>query len=276
MKKIYFTFPCSKVGFIVKTDSEEVLNFLNFFYHLEYYWDDRSTKNSIVYIEALLDKKKIQLVQDSKYIGALDHITDATTMFLNINSIVRSKLKFYDGWNPYHGAAVNVGEHTFLFLGHTKSGKSTLTAFLANQQDATIISEDIVLINYDTLEVKPYCRPIILREGGFNILKDKYGFQLENFVALDFSFERKYVCSVKPPSDDLTYYATCSFVLALKNTDVNVEKVSRNEKYLLHSYTHNTLPQNIKSSIKLDRTLPMYRLEYCDLREVYCFLKTYK
>lgn len=72
-----------------------------------------------------------------------------------VERIIERYFIFEDDWNVYHGAAFSIDGITFLFLGKSQSGKTTLSAFLAWQKNVTYLAEEYVIINIKTKEVIP-------------------------------------------------------------------------------------------------------------------------
>ena len=77
-----------------------------------------------------------------------------------------------------HGAAVEYNGYAYIFLAPTTTGKTTLTAYLTNDNFG-YITEDCILIDRQTLTVYPYACPVHLRSGGVEVLQ-RYGITIPN------------------------------------------------------------------------------------------------
>ena len=88
-----------------------------------------------------------------------------------ICDFIHRECAFIDGIVAFHGAAVEVSGKAHLFLGETKSGKSTLTAFLT-LCGLPYVTDDCIEIDKDTMCVSANtAKPIMLREGGYQALQ---------------------------------------------------------------------------------------------------------
>ena len=69
-------------------------------------------------------------------------------------------------------------ENIIAFLAQRGTGKTTLSAYLSQDVNWQIISEDMLIVNYNTLDLYASARKLLLRENALEILC-KYGFSLE-------------------------------------------------------------------------------------------------
>ena len=69
-----------------------------------------------------------------------------------------------------HGGAVEHNGGAVLLLAPSTTGKTTLTAYLTHLGFG-YITDDCILLDRKSFAVHPYCAPVHLREGGFDVLK---------------------------------------------------------------------------------------------------------
>jgi len=70
-----------------------------------------------------------------------------------------------------HAGVVVKNSSAHMFMGPTEAGKSTLTAYLCSN-GFEYYSDDIAIIDRKELNVYPYPRPVLLRNGGVSVLKN--------------------------------------------------------------------------------------------------------
>ena len=75
---------------------------------------------------------------------------------------------------PLHGSAVHLLDQNLIFVASSGVGKSTLVAFLILSGDASLISEDMSILNTESLNLEPIPRNILLRKNGYDILAKMY------------------------------------------------------------------------------------------------------
>lgn len=267
MKK-FITFPHSKVIYAITTIRLDVLEMLHAVFDL---LDSANVENydRLICIETISEADTVVHIEDDQIVATYSNMGEKNMCFIKIVEIIRNTLEFEDPWNPYHGTAIEFGEKTYVFLGASGSGKTTLAAFLGSQPKVSIVAEDMVLINYATLEIEVYDRPLLLRQNGYNVLKDKYNICFKNARPIQMSYETKIVTPFRPAITTKKYYAYCGIVLNLEDTSLKLQTITDTGKFILHSYLHNTIVKNIKSAVYLDKKLPLYKMHYKDLSEVY-------
>ncbi|MCK5759458.1 MAG: hypothetical protein KAH14_10230 [Clostridiales bacterium] len=106
-----------------------------------------------------------------------------------INTIYKTS-KPKSGYTLLHAAAVALDKTAFILAGKTQSGKSTLTAYLCNN-GFTYLTDDITVIDNKTLEVLPYRKSIMLRQGSLDVLK-KHGIHINTNKYVAWNNESRY------------------------------------------------------------------------------------
>jgi len=79
--------------------------------------------------------------------------------------------KIVPGIFALHAGGVSRGNKAYIFCAPTTTGKTTLTAYLA-ERGMAYISDDCVFINMHDFTVSPCHMPIHLREGGYTVLRE--------------------------------------------------------------------------------------------------------
>lgn len=105
------------------------------------------------------------------------HFFRVISAYQEIERILYENTKYDDHILALHGAAIEWGNMAYLFLAPTMSGKTTLTSFLVNQGFG-YLTDDCILLDQNNFLVHPFSTPIQLRNGGKNILREKYGYSM--------------------------------------------------------------------------------------------------
>lgn len=263
----YIDFPHSIVNYSITSCSNELMSMMEAVYFLSD--DNNMTCDNTVNITVNQDPINVFVSRSGERIESFLNISNIHLCFIKITEIIRNTLEFENGWNPYHGTAISHEHITYVFLGESRSGKTTLAAYLANYRDMQIVAEDLVLINYNTFEIATYKRPLLLRSGGYNLLTKKYGIDFVDVRPINISYETKMLIQSNYANDNVKYYASCAIILELSKAPINIYPIKEKGRYLIHSYLHNTMLKNTVSAILIERQLPLYRMSYYDLAEVY-------
>lgn len=112
-----------------------------------------------------------------------------------IINIMRTNRVFNKNIFAIHGAAVAHNNETYLFLAATTSGKTTLTGYLTTYGFG-YLTDDCILLDKESFQVYPFCTPVQLREGGYNILKS-LGYLPDNVEFLNDTSIKRYVYTPK-------------------------------------------------------------------------------
>lgn len=102
-----------------------------------------------------------------------EHFCRVNSAYQEIEQILFETSKYDDHIFALHGAAIEWRDMAYLCLAPTMSGKSTLTSFLVNQGFG-YLTDDCILLDRNNFLVYPFSTPIQLRNGGIEILREKY------------------------------------------------------------------------------------------------------
>lgn len=106
-----------------------------------------------------------------------------------------------------HAAVIEKDGLAVVMPAQPGSGKSTLTATLV-QQGWRLLSDELALIDLDTLHAVPMPRPIGLKNQSIDIIKQRYPDAIMGIVSSDTL--KGSVCHLKPPVDSvLKQHVTC-------------------------------------------------------------------
>ena len=185
-----------------------------------------------------------------------------------LDIMIRSNLVFENEWEAYHGSVISKNNISYLLLGESMSGKSTLTTYLIKKEKFKLVSEDIVILNYKTGDVCPVIRNINLRKKGYHLLLSK---NVLNEKDCEYADETdRYIFS--PARDEII----CSeeqiikkcFILHL-NKEYTGKKINKNFfVYLINSYIENMVNKKVKPALTLIQNIPTYDLYYYELAGV--------
>lgn len=116
---------------------------------------------------------------------------DTENPLLRLDNILFDTTIYDESVIPLHGAAVEYGGRTYVFLAPTTSGKTTLISYLIHN-GMGYITEDCVLLDKQTFGVYPYPCPVHLRDGGVEVL-NRYGITISDMKELDTHAGTRYV-----------------------------------------------------------------------------------
>lgn len=166
---------------------------------------------------------------------------------------------------PLHGGAIAVGNQAQIFLASTRTGKTTLTAYLANK-GYSYLNDDHVLIEMDTLSVIPNCSPLHLRPESIPIL-EQYGCAIQGTVVQT----GKNLRIIYSPENTVKKPLQIGniFILERNATDNSYERLSVVEAVqvlLAHSLSPATNDmKRLQCAIQLANRYQCIRLRYADL-----------
>lgn len=228
---------------------------------------DRETDIDIIAID-----KNIKITKGSEVLfeAALDNNININFCVCMVMSLIREQLHFQSDWNAYHGSAVKIKDKCFLFLASTHSGKTTLTSFLSYQPYSEIISEDLAIINFNNQKIISINAPVFMRKNSYELLKEKYGIYFKDIKNTDYNMEQRFYTSENLIKHGIEYKIDAIFFLNLDcDATFSLVKTSDFTEMLLNCYCYNDILKNTCSSIKMMKNLPIYKMYYYDLREVY-------
>jgi hypothetical protein len=189
-----------------------------------------------------------------------------------LENLIFDLIEIQDNIFALHAGAVSHNDKAFVFAASTNIGKTTLTAFLSlNGFD--YVTDDCVFIDMQNNDVYPYHKPIHLREGGLQVLKN-YNTTIQNFKFINIQTLQRYIFT--PPNISLS---------KLKIADIFFIERTNNENSITNISTYNSLLLLIKSPIKSYKLTHEYLnflhlisnkcklLKYSDMNYVLNYLK---
>lgn len=263
--EIMVTYPKTKIAFHIASHSAEVIKYFADFYLTI---TDEQAKDYKTFLHIM--HKENLVICNGQNITA----TSEASAISIINKIIRQNLEFVDGWISYHGAAVQVEGKTYMFLGSTGAGKTTLATFLSQQPGVCLLSEDVTIINWTTLEVVKQIYPICLRSESYKLLAGFYGCDLN---CTEMNYNRKYLYRYPQKLSEKQKYVLEKCFLIDRIETIDEPKCTTMDSimsYLLNSYCHTDMIRNITSAQYLNKKAILYKLSYNDLNKVYKYLKT--
>lgn len=190
-------------------------------------------------------KKEIvgyKLSGDEEY----EELTKQDLVFL-LYDLIEKKFSALDlqGYSVLHGAALESNGSTIGLVATTRTGKSTLAAYMSGR-GFKCLADDSIIVNRSDYSVCPYFLPISLRNidllgddfqkkilyHGFNRLRNEY-----NYLFIP-QYSKDYIKSTKLKA----------IVFLMRGHPLKLEKISKSESYL-------KLLNNIKFSKDFDREI---------------------
>ena len=150
-----------QTNFAVQTDDQIIANSLGMSY------GQYATQGEISDEAVVIDIRKQGTHHRVTCSGRIVH-TQAP--LIEIESIMYDLRQYAPEVFALHGGAVEHNGGAVLLLAPSTTGKTTLTAYLTHLGFG-YITDDCILLDRKTLHVHPYCTPVHLREGGFDVLK---------------------------------------------------------------------------------------------------------
>lgn len=261
--RLRISYPHSTTVFEIYTDSKYVYRILNMFYE--------SIDTELTY--------KYRLTYD--YIQSV--ITVDSNQHITVNSqeealywiirFIRHNLKFEEHWMAYHGAVAQINNRTYMFLGHTGAGKTTLMTYLSCQKDVAVISEDITIVNCMSGEVMPLNHPFAVRKESFELLTQVYNCDI---VPLALNYNDRCLVKNNSTRPNQKYFVQKCFLLDRKVTDkVSCSDIAKYEDYITNAYCYSDLLRNARCAILLSDVVKLQKLHYHNLKDAYEFLSEY-
>lgn len=187
--------------------------------------------------------------------------------FKIICHLIRSNLCCDQGWHYLHASAISFNNKCYCFLGNTLSGKSTLTAFLSQQQGIKYVSDDLVILNTKQRCIIPYQKNILLREGSISTLR-KYDFDIKS-LHYNPMLER-FIYTPKQKEEQALPIGAI-FLMQTKPPDTG-KQGSNQSIFLENSYfSRKNIKNNILSSISMS-PVPVSILSYRNLSLIYAHI----
>lgn len=182
-----------------------------------------------------------------------------------IINIMRTNRVFYKNIFAIHGAAVEHNNEAYLFLAATTSGKTTLTGYLTSNGFG-YLTDDCILLDRETFQVYPFCTPIQLRDGGYDIIKS-LGCLSDNVEFLNDTSIKRYVYTPKNGVSNPLPLKKIFFITRTENRN-DLEDMVATERMI-------SLLKSPITEYELDRTylefisklskVPCQELYYCNM-----------
>jgi len=99
-----------------------------------------------------------------------DSVINTARPIFHLNRFLFDHPSYDDIIFALHGAAIEWGGKSYVFLASTTTGKTTLTSYLIHC-GCRYLTDDCVLLDRKSHMVYPFSMPIHLREGGVNVLE---------------------------------------------------------------------------------------------------------
>jgi hypothetical protein len=180
----------------------------------------------------------------------------------------------------FHAAVIGNNSKAVLFPAHVGSGKTTLAARLA-KQGFQFFSDELAVIDVETLQVRPFAMPMSIKPGSLAVLAQEYP-ELDT-LADHFRPDGKMVRYLQPPSESLPKADDTAAISALvfpqyKERDGN-EFVSLSKEETLQrlvktcSSDRSLRSQDIKAMLAMVEQSECLALYYEDTHEAIRLLK---
>ena len=180
----------------------------------------------------------------------------------------------------FHAAVISKVSKAVLFPAHVGSGKTTLAAMLA-KRGFQYFSDELAVIDVETLQVRPFTMPMSIKPGSLTVLAQEYP-ELDT-LANHFRPDGKVVRYLQPPTESLPETDSTATVSALvfphyKEGDGNYFMSLSKEDTLQRlvqtcSSDRSLRPQDIKAMLAMVEQSECMALHYEDTHEAIQLLK---
>lgn len=217
----------------------------------------------IVEIEILkhVNKSKSKIIFNGQ-----EYILDTISLISGITNILHRILTTEDGYLFLHGAAVSINNKSVLLLGESNAGKSTTSMYLL-KKGYQYITDDKAVININNHSIMLFDRPIHLRLGGIELLKNKYGMDL-NTKKIDYFNNFRYIYYVNQKKFEIP---SIEYLAILKRNDKGVNIINELsgldafESILKNCYCSNNMSENVVKVFKLVANIKVINIKYSEL-----------
>ncbi|OGO93609.1 MAG: hypothetical protein A2Y17_00685 [Clostridiales bacterium GWF2_38_85] len=158
----YIVRPFQNNDIMIKTDDPTIVETLKIAYGC--YVVDFTEKECIQIFIIKTKKMMYEIYCDNKK-------TVTETPLQLIENMIFDTTFYYENIFALHAGAVSVKDNTLIFIAPTGGGKTTLISYLSIQ-GFEYVTDDCVFIDMNNNNVYPYHKPIHLRKGGYNIIKN--------------------------------------------------------------------------------------------------------
>ena len=227
---------------------------------------------------------RLLVVPAEKETNCWDIFSNTTSVFTDVSkeSVMPHLLQLaFDlsckALSPYflfHAAVIGNNSKAILFPAHVGSGKTTLAAMLA-KQGFQFFSDELAVIDVETLKVRPFTMPMSIKPGSLPVLAPEYP-ELDT-LADHFRPDGKVVRYLQPPTESLPEADATAAVSALvfphyKGGDGNYFMSLSKEETLQRlvqtcSSDRSLRPQDIKAMLAMVEQSECLALHYEDTHE---------
>lgn len=114
---------------------------------------------------------------------------------------------FYHNYLIFHAAVLEKNGKAIIFPAPPGSGKSTLCAYLA-MNGWRLLSDEMAIIELDSLKVRPFVRPVCLKNNSISLVRDWFPDAHISNIAVD--TQKGDVAHMRPPCEAVSRrYETC-------------------------------------------------------------------
>ena len=267
-KNCYVIFPHAKTLFAITTDSDVLYEKLKTYYGDAFCSDLVNPTNFFILNICYFNS---ELSMPSSSANTVSHNIDLIVS--EILRYIRNNICFEDSYNSYHASCVKIEEKAILLVGGTSSGKTTLTTFLSYCPNATIVAEDITIVNYIDCTVSPLQRPLFLRMNSYKLLSTDYNISFQNPRFTTYSGSERII--VKDVDECLLGEMRLNAILFLKlDKDLqHTKEIDGFENLLENSYSNFDFHKNVCSALSLSCRVPSFSFHYYNLEDAYEVIK---
>lgn len=173
------------------------------------------------------------------------------------------------GFVLLHGGALQYKNKAFLLLGKSMSGKTTLTAYLAN--DGFIYySDDLILINYYTQSIFPCANYMHIREKGLDVLQNIYLLNLKTKTSSVVNDYKRYLYYPRNIAKTPHFLNNVFFINYKEHMDLVCEKTEQDiakEKIIENAFSTKSLISTITAAHQLSKNLVSYTITYNNIED---------
>ena len=262
--KINVKIPHTTNVYTIYSDNLELVKKLKIYYGSFIDEFDYIGTNTIRYIEGILSIKK----QPFGNAG----VQNENVALSNIIMYIRNHIITEPDWFLYHGACSVINGKTYLFIGHSTAGKTTLSTFLHYQPNVISVSEDICIVNYKELTVESIQRPFFLRQKSYDLLTGGYDLDIHRLGIINYNINEKIIANMNSIQPGQIYKIDEIIFLHLNDARFKKERTGDISGLLENSYNSLEIYKGICSASIIRKKIPMFQMYYYDLIETYKFL----
>ncbi len=180
----------------------------------------------------------------------------------------------------FHAAVISKVSKAVLFPAHVGSGKTTLAAMLA-KQGFQFFSDELAVIDVETMQVRPFTMPMSIKPGSLPVLAPEYP-ELDT-LANHLRPDGKVVRYLQPPTESLPKADATAAVSALVfpqykegagNNFISLSKEETLQRLVRTCSSDRSLrPQDIKAMLAMVEQSECLALHYEDTHEAIRLLK---